>query len=134
MNYLRVAAILILHGFKVKPPLLQTHPQMPLGFKMIITVFSGFDNKCLPRREPGSTGTYKKWSLTQWHPAEQPQGLQNQYFLMVPMALTMVIVSLMSFPVGEVTMDMTAPQSKITVHCLALNIYFDHGFLRIDLN
>lgn len=113
MSYLRVAAILTLYGCKVKPPLLlETRPQVPLGFKMIITVFPSFDNKYLPRRGPGTTATYKNWALTQWHPAEQPRGLQNQYFLMVPMALTMVIVSLMSFPVGEVTIDMTAPQSK----------------------
>lgn len=40
-------------------------------------------------------------------------GLQKQLFLMVLLALTMVILSLMSFPVGEVTMDKTASQSEV---------------------
>lgn len=58
-------------------------------------------------------------SFIEWPPTEQSRDPQNQYFLVAP---TVVNVSSMSFPVGEVTMETAAPVYPV-------HTSFDHGLL-----
>jgi hypothetical protein len=86
---------------------------MPGSPKSIDTVVPSLESKSLLRRGPGASGTYRNQCLTRCPPTVHSWGSQNWYFLVFLVAPTMVIESLVSWPVGEVMVEMAAPVSRM---------------------
>jgi hypothetical protein len=81
--------------------------------RSIDTVVPNLESKSLHRRGPGASGTYRNWCLTWCLLTMHSWGSQNRYFLVFLVAPITVIESLVSQPVGVVTVEMAAPVSRM---------------------
>jgi hypothetical protein len=88
---------------------------MPGDPKSTDTVVLSLESKSLPRRGPGASDMYRNWCVTWCPPTVHSQGSQNWYLLVFPVApqLPMVVESLVSWPVGVVTVEMDTPVSRM---------------------